>query len=251
MMKRLGKPAFARAAGISAAELAKGCVIAGFLAFFFYRSVWAFLPMMIPAALYLLWERRIEKRKKGRQLLRQFSECILSVSSSVRSGYAAENAFLESMKDMEMMFGKEAGILRELKVIQGGLENHTSLERLLRDMGQRTGLEEVKEFAEIFAITKRNGGNLADVIHMTAQEITEGMVLEEEMNTLLASKRLEQKIMNLIPFLLIIYLEFTTPGYFGMFFGDVSGIVIMTLFLIWYVAAYGLSEYILWGLGQS
>ena len=232
-------------------ELVKGGLIAGFLAFFFYRSAWAFLPMMLPAALYILWEDRKERDKKNRQLLRQFCECILSVGSSVRSGYAAENAFLESMKDMEMMFGKEAGILQELKMLQGGLENHTPLEKLLWDMGRRTGLEEVQEFAEIFAITKRNGGNLADVIHMTAREISDGMVLEEEINTLLASKRLEQKIMNLIPFLIVIYLEFTTPGYFAMFFGDISGVTVMTLFLIWYVAAYGLSEGILWRLRQS
>lgn len=237
--------------GVPVRELGKGCIIAGFLAFFFYRSVWAFLPMMIPAGLYVLWEKRKENEEKDRLLLQQFSECILSVGSSVRSGYAAENAFLESMEDMEMMFGKDAEILVELKIIKGGLASHASLEGLLQDMGWRTKLKEVQEFAEIFAITKRNGGNLADVISMTARQIADGISLEEEMNTMLASKRLEQKIMNVIPFLLVIYLEITTPGYFDMFFGDFTGIALMTLFLIWYMAAYGLSEYILWRLAKQ
>jgi len=186
--------------------------------------------------------------KKKKILLQQFSECIMSVSGSVKAGYAAENAFVESIKDMEMMYGEEAEILKELKLIKGGLASHFSLEKLLHDMGRRTGLEEIKEFAEIFAITKRNGGSLAGVIQMTAGEISGKVLVEEEIRTTLASKRLEQKIMNGVPFLLVIYLEFTTPGYFEMFFRDFSGIALMTLFLIWYMAAYGLSEYILWKL---
>ncbi len=233
---------------VSVVELCKGAMIAGFLAFFFYRSVWAFLPMLLPAGAYILWEQKKNENQKKRRLLQQFSECILSVASSVKAGYAAENAFVESMKDMEMMYGEDAEILEELKQIKGGLASHFSLEKLLHDMGERTQLEEVREFAEIFAITKRNGGSLAGVIQMTAQEISERILLEEEMRTNLASKRLEQKIMNGIPFLLVLYLEFTTPGYFDIFFRDFSGIALMTGFLIWYIAAYGLSEYILWKL---
>ena len=186
------------------------------------------------------------RAKKEHRLLHQFSECILSVSNSVRSGYAAENAFLESMKDMEMMFGKEAEILEELRIIKGGLASQFPLERLLLDMAYRTKLGEVEEFAEVFAITKRNGGSLAEVISSTARRISSELSLEEEINTILASKRLEQKIMNFIPFFLVIYLEITTPGYFDMFFGSLSGVALMTMFLIWYMIAYGLSEYILW-----
>lgn len=223
-------------------------MIAGFLAFFFYRSIWAFAPMLIPAGGYILWEQKKDRDKKKKILLQQFNECILSVAGSVKAGYAAENAFVESIKDMEMMYGKGAEILEELKQIKGGLASHFSLEKLLHDMGRRTELEEVKEFAEIFTITKRNGGSLAGVIQMTAGEISHKIMLEEEIRTMLASKRLEQKIMNSVPFLLVIYLEFTTPGYFEMFYRDFSGIVFMTLFLIWYIAAYGLSEYILWRL---
>ena len=233
---------------LSVGELCKGTLIAGFLAFFFYRSVWAFVPMLIPAGGYILWEQKKDINKKKRLLLQQFSECILSVAGSVKAGYAAENAFVESIKDMEMMYGKDAEILEELKQIKGGLASHFSLEKLLHDMGRRTGLEEVKEFAEIFTITKRNGGSLAGVIQMTAGEISHNIILEEEIRTMLASKRLEQKIMNSVPFLLVIYLEFTTPGYFEMFYRNLSGIAFMTLFLIWYIAAYGISEYILWRL---
>jgi len=246
MMKSLKKPEFIKSLGISAAEVIKGLGIAGFLAFFFYRSFWAVIPMTVPAAVLIWWDRKQETRRQDKELLQQFEECVLAVAGAVKAGYAAENAFVESMKDMEMMFGAESNILQELVLIKGGLHNHLPLEQLLYEMGCRTGLKEIQEFGEIFAITKRNGGSLVEIIHMTAEEIHTGRILEEEVNTLLSSKKLEQRIMNLMPFLLVLYLQATTPGYFDLFFKDMWGSLLMTVFLVWYMAAYCFSEYILW-----
>lgn len=231
---------------ISAPEIIKGILVACFLAFFFYRSLPAVIPMSVPAGLMIWWDRKKAEKNRNRQLLRQFSECILSVGGAVRAGYAAENAFVESMKDMEMMYGADAEIMEELAQIKGGLVNNRSLERLLQEMGQRTQLEEILEFAEIFAITKRNGGSLAEIINLTAVEIGSSLEGAEEIQTLLASKKLEQAVMNLMPFLLVLYLQATTPGYFDMFYHDFTGCVMMSVFLVWYLAAYALSEYILW-----
>ena len=245
-MKSLRNQGFSKIQPVSVPELVRLLITAGFLAFFFYRSAWAVLPMLLPAGMQLDLNRRKAARSKSRQLKRQFGECILSVEGAVRAGYAAENAFVESIKDMEMMYGPDARILEELFHIKGGLVNHVPLEKLLREMGQRTGLGEVQEFAEVFAITKRNGGSLAQIIRLTADRINGSLAMEEEIRTLLASKRLEQQIMNLTPFLLVGYLQLTTPGYFDMFFRDLTGVLMMTAFLIWYIAAYGLGEYILW-----
>lgn len=245
-MKSLKRPVFLKKLPISAVEALKIIGAAGFFAGFFYRSVAAVLPMLVPAGMLVVMDRKKAAKDRDKRLRQQFGECILSVGGAVKAGYAAENAFVESMRDMEMMYGSDAEILEELVQIRGGLENHLTLERLLQDMGQRTRLKEIQEFAEIFAITKRNGGCLTDIIQMTANNIRTNAAAEEEIRTLLASRRLEQKVMNLTPFLLVLYLQMTTPGYFDMFFRDFTGRVMMTGFLMWYMVAYGLSERILW-----
>lgn len=237
--------------GVTVSDLIKGGLVASFLAFFFYRSIFAFLPMLVPAAVWVWWERKKAEQEKDSVLLQQFGECILSVSSCVSSGYAAENGFLESIKDMEMMYGRDAPILKELQVLRGGLASQFSLEKLLEDMGQRTNLKEIQEFAEVFVIAKRSGANMSEVIKTTADHIASERYLKEEIKTVLASKRLEQRIMNLIPFFLVWYVEITTPGYFDEFFGNFEGIVIMSCFLLWYMVAYVLSEYILWKLKRE
>lgn len=229
--------------------LGKASVISAVLSFFFYRNVWAMIPMMLPACLYVWWEQKKEYAEKKEMLLRQFGECILSVGNSVRSGYAVENAFVESIEDMKMMYGPEADILNELIILKGGLCNHIPIENLLEEMGRRTTLQEVCEFAEIFKIAKKSGGNTADVISMTAEMINNRMNLKEDIYTIQAAGRLEQKIMNLVPLGLLLYMELTTPGYFDMYYANMQGRLLMTLFLVWYIGAYGFSEMILWNEG--
>ena len=125
--------------------------ISGILAFFFYRSLWAMLPMMVPAIIFVWWENKKDHQKQDECLVGQFAECILAVGNSVRAGYAVENAFLESMSDMKMMYGADAAILKELSLVRGGLNNHVPIEKLLVEMGMRTKLREVCEFAEVFS----------------------------------------------------------------------------------------------------
>ena len=160
-MKSLKKPEW----NCKSRQIVKWCgtglAVSLILAFFFYRSFWATFPMMVPAALYVWWEIEKDHRKQDAGLVGQFAECILAVGNSVRAGYAVENAFIESMSDMKTMYGSDAAILRELLIIKGGMINHIPIEKLLEEMGMRTDLAEVKEFAEIFGITKKNGGEHA------------------------------------------------------------------------------------------
>ena len=144
-----------------------------------------------------------------------------------------ENAFEESIGDMEAMFGKECQMLYELEKLRRGLKNNETLENLLQDMARRSGQEEIREFAQVFAIAKRNSGNIPDTIELYSKIITGKLELEAELQTLLAAKQLEQKVMNVMPFFIVLYLEYSNPGYFDM------------MYLVIDLCAFGLSERIL------
>lgn len=175
-------------------------------------------------------------------MLLQFKECVLSVSASLNAGYAVENAFAESIKDMEIMFGKDCEIVEELSKLCRGLQNNETMETLLQDLAHRSGLEELVEFAEVFAIAKRNSGNIPATIEIYSRIITNKLELQTEIETLLSAKRLEQRVMNIMPFFIVLYLEYTNPGYFNMMYHNILGVGIMTLALVVYMTAYVLSE---------
>ncbi|MDL2301304.1 type II secretion system protein F [Lachnospiraceae bacterium OttesenSCG-928-D06] len=225
--------------------LGKGILVAALLSYFFYKSILAMPAMCVPGWLFIKYQKRKQEENRRRVLIVQFKECILSVVASLRAGYAVENAFLESFSDMERIYGKDAMICRELDYIRRGMVVNITLEELLRDFGQRSSVEEIIEFAEVFSIAKRRGGNISDIIRASAELISQKIMAEEEIHILLAAKKLEQSVMNFMPFGILLYIGIGNKGYFDSLYHNFSGIAIMTACLVIYLTAFYLAEKIL------
>ena len=172
----------------------------------------------------------------------QFKECILSVSTALRAGYAVENAFLESRRDMRLLYGNQSLIYQELEVIRRGLVINVTLEELLRDLAKRSNSSEIKQFAEVFVIAKRNGGSLPEIIYSASTVIAQKMDARQEIPTLLSGRQMEQRVMKVMPFGMLLYIGVSYPGYFDMLYHNWQGIAIMTVCLLIYLAAYVLSD---------
>ena len=80
------------------------------------------------------------------------------------------------------------------------------------------------------------------MIDAACSSISRRLAVEEEMETLLSARKLEQRVMNAMPFMIVWYVEVSNPGYFDMLYGNLTGAVLMTICLGVYLAAYALSE---------
>ena len=211
-------------------------------AWFFYRSLWAVFPLVGVGILYyrMLRQRYVERCRQ--RLVLEFRECILSVGSALRAGYAVENAFVECRNDMRLLFGEYSMIYQELELIRRGMIINITLEELLKDLADRSHSEEVQQFVEVFAIAKRSGGNFADIINSSAEIIGRKIEMRQEVKTLLSGRQMEQMIMKLMPFGILIYINMTYPGYFDVLYHNLQGIAIMTICLAVYLAAYVISD---------
>lgn len=216
-----------------------------FFAYFFYRSLAAAIPL-IPIGIFFFERKRKELSQKQKELLKlQFKETILSISAGMRAGYSAENAVRESYKDMTRMFGKSSLIGRELRYMSGGMNNNIPIEELFYAFGRRSGVDEIKEFGDIFAIAKKNGGNIGQVIAETAEIISRKLEVDREIETLISAKKLEQNIMNLIPFFILIYVNATSKGFFQTLYHNPGGNIIMTIGVLVYTGAIFLEDKIM------
>lgn len=221
---------------------AVGIALITALAFFFYRSFLA-LPFLMP--IYLLYQREVKKTwiyRRRRELAVQFKDAILSVSANQKAGYSVENSFKQSYTDMVLLYGKGSLICREWCVIISGLGNGVVIERLLYDFGKRSGVEEIEEFAEVFAAAKRNGGNLTEVIERSASVIEQKVETEKEIQMIISARKLEQKIMNVVPFGILVYINAASRGFFDVLYHNPAGVMIMTSCLGIYIAAVLLSR---------
>ena len=208
-----------------------------FFAYFFYRSLWLAI-LLTPVGIFFLKRKKKELGRRQQDTLKiQFREAVLSISAGMRAGYSAENAFKEAYKDMVRMFGRQSLICRELAYLLGGMSNNIPIEKLLQGFGSRSGVEEIKEFGEIFEISKKTGGNIGQIIARTVEIISRKLEVDREIETLVSAKKLEQKIMNLVPFVILFYVDATSKGFFDVLYNNIAGNMIMTAGIAVYGAA--------------
>ena len=62
----------------------------------------------------------------------------------------------------------------------------------------------------------------------TAEQIAVKMTESEQIALLFESKRFEQKIMNVVPVAIMLYIGLTSPGYFAPLYGNLRGIALMS-----------------------
>ena len=133
----------------------------------------------------------------------------------------------------------------EFADIAAGIRMNRPVELLLADMGRRSGIQDIDQFAQVFAAAKRSGGELTDIISQTAGIIRDKIQIQEEIHTMTAARVFEQKIMNGIPFGIILYIDLTTPGFFQTMYHTWLGRICMTVCLGVYVGAVYLAKRIL------
>lgn len=231
--------------GEKAGTVALCAGITVFLAYFFYRSPLAVLPLSAVGVMYFIRTAREKGKRAREQLAGQFRECILAVAASLQAGYSVENAFVECREDMALLYGEDGAIVREMDIIRRGLNINISLEELLADMAGRSGCDEIVQFAQIFSIAKRSGGNMAEIIRSSADQIGRQIELKQEIRMLLGSKRMEFGIMKVMPFGILFYISIGNPGYFDSLYHNLMGAAVMTGCLAVYLGACLMGEWIM------
>lgn len=217
----------------------------GVTAYLFYDSFAAFLLLLPFMAISLKGKKRVLCQKRKQQLEVEFRDVILSVSSNLQTGYSIENAFQEAYKEITVLHGKDCLMAHELNLLLRRLANNEQLEDILFNLAKRSTVQDIKDFADIFQIAKRGGGNMRAIIADTAEIIGGKQEVRIEIDTVMSEKKLEQAIMRYIPFFIIFYISITSKGYFESLYHNITGQLVMTAALIVYAIACMISDRIL------
>ncbi len=212
------------------------------VAFIFYRS-FIFSALLTPLALlYPRMKTRdiISRRKK--ELNIQFKDMLYSLSSSISAGKTVEAAFKEVLKDLSVLYPESSAfILVEVRRIISRLEMNETLEAALSDFAARANLEDADNFVNVFNICKSSGGNIAEVIKNTSAIINDRIEVAQEVDTLLAERKFEQKVLNVVPILMILLLSASAPEYMNPVFNTGTGRFTMSVSIALLTAAWFIS----------
>ena len=215
------------------------------ISFLFYRS---FLPMMFFLALFPLVLKPVKKKfiaKRKEMLSLQFCDGMSAYALAIGVGYSPENGISQALIEIERIHGKESLLAKEFALIKRKLSLGESIENCIVDFSKRSDIEEAKLMAGVFAIAKRNGGYLPDILRSATRMLEEKSRLGEEIKTLMSAKRLEHRIMCIMPAGILAYInlsgyEFVAPLYSGF-----AGRIIMTVAILIYALLIYLGERIM------
>ena len=220
-------------------------VLCAVLDYLFYKNLWM-LSAVIPASvLYLKWKKKQLIRERKRRLNYQFRDALNSMSVAVQAGYSVENAVSACTRDLEQLYEKNEDIVKEFRYIENQQKVSVPVEELFLDLGRRSKVEDIENFASILYTAKRSGGDLGNVIQKVARMLGDKIDVKKEIEATLAAKKSEQMIMSLMPAGIILYLQLASPGFLDMLYGNPFGICAMSVCLGVYGTAYWMGRRII------
>jgi len=194
----------------------------------------------VALCVYGIWSGRsrldayVEKRK--RLIAAQFEQMLYAVSSALQAGKSVENAFRAAEEDLNMMFGGTRPlVLQELESLNRKVENGTSLERAADEFQLRLDLPEAAQWFDIFAVCKRTGGDLVQVMRHASRTIVEKINAEREISVLIAGKRFEARALTVAPFIIVAVFRYGSPDYVAPLY-EGAGRLVMAVSLLLLVA---------------
>lgn len=219
----------------------EGLALGAGAAWLFYRS-WTALALCVPfMVLQVRRGRRQRQRARQERLARQFRDSLTSLASALSAGYSVENAVEEARKEMVSVYGEGGMMVQELEYLARRLRMNDPVEQGFSDLAARSGLEEIRQLADVFLIAKRSGGDLVKILNRTAEALRSNARMKEEIGAILAGKRLEQRIMSGMPAAILLYVSVGNPGFTDPLYEGILGRAVMSGCLV----TYGLAVF--WG----
>lgn len=219
--------------------------LTGAVSWLFYRSIYG----MIGALPLFFWIKKFLKnylhKKQRREMVCQFGEMLQFTASALKAGYSLENAFAQALQEYTELYGHKTVMAQEFCNITNQMKLNIPMEQLMEDLALRSGIEEIISFTQVFGFAKRGGGDMMKIFQNTTEKIRQKGEVEREIETVMAAKKAEQRIMELVPFGILIYVGFTSPEFLEPLYGNLPGVFVMTLCLLGYVGAFLLAEKIL------
>ena len=198
---------------------------------FYHDFLPGFISMLPFIYFFFRWIRKSLHEKQIQRIRREFQELIQLLSGAFRTGHSAENAMQEASEQLSMMEGETAYMVQVMQTMLTKMSLGEPAEQVWLSFADACEIEEVKEFAKAFALAKRSGASMPFILQKQSQ-----------IETMLAGKKLEQKIMNLMPVGILLYLSVTSPQLLSVMYETMTGKMIMTVCLFIYITAYLLSE---------
>lgn len=204
----------------------------------FFRQIAALI--LIPPCLFIVI--RAGKKSKADKVLQSlhyhFKDAVSSIHTALRAGYSLENAIAEAYREVREMYSETDILVRELYAMCNRLKLKEPVEKLFYDLGERSGIEDIRMFAEVIIIAKRTGGNLDAILQTIWLTLCGKIDTKQEIDAAIAAKKFEQAIMSIMPAAIIAYMQMSFGDMIMVMYQSAFGHLVMGSCLAVYITAF-------------
>ena len=224
---------------------AETVVVSGTIAYGFFDSPVGLLSVIPIGFLNLRRYCNVKNTKREEAIRSEFKEILLSVASSIRTGYSVENAFLDAVEMLKNMYGEKSILSEDLDEMNRRVSMRVSVEKAFFEIVKLYPLDEIESFGEIFLYTKRLGGGYAAYLKDTADRLEERITLRSELDSMIAQKKLELSIMSVMPMAILVYMKITGGSFLAPLYHNTFGVILMIACLVLYACSVALGNYMI------
>jgi len=145
---------------------------------------------------------------RGRRLKRfgfQLVDALTNVSNSLKAGFSLPQAFQLLQDEMPNP------ISQEFKMVNQELRLGVSMDVALGNLVQRVGSADIDLVATAISVSREVGGNLTEVFDNIASTIRERHKMEGKIKALTAQGKAQAFIICVLPFVMLLMLNYTNP----------------------------------------
>lgn len=209
--------------------LALGLVAAAVAYVFYMNVIIAAAALLVGLAGPRMYKRMlIAKRRKALNL--QFKDFLYALNSSMSAGKSLKEALVAARDDMRVLYMDDRNIMiQELDAMAVKLEMSARVTTLMSDLARRSGNEDIRSFATVLESGETKGIDQIQLIQKTVRVISEKLEVKQEIETKVASVKMEQKVMLAMPVLLTLMMNLMAPDYMQTLYEHPLGYLIVTV----------------------
>ena len=206
--------------------------VIGGASYLFYENLIliVLLPILYRKAkgLYLAYK---EKKRKN-QILGEFRDFLFSLSTSFSTGRHMMEAMEEGRFYLSEIHGAKSLLKDELDwMLKAVHETDETVLDVMERFAKKMNLEDIYTFVDSFRVCRETGGDMIQAVNQAATLLSDKIYLEQEMRTLIYQKKLEGRMIAVMPFAMILFLQMMSPGYLEVMYTTLMGRFMMSVAL--------------------
>lgn len=223
--------------------IAAGYVLLALIGQIFYGNMWFSSIFGLTIVFFIDRYKRHLALKRKNLMRNQFGDLLYALSASVATGRQLRSALQDAYVNLGYMYNENTPLMMELRMMNKSMtENREREEIILSAFANRSGVPDIQNFVDVYLSCRQSGSDVNQVIANASQVLMEKMSIEREIRVMTSQKQFEGKIISIMPILVIVFLNLSSPGYLDVMYQTGTGRLIMSIALGGILFAFLLTE---------